>query len=112
MPEKEMDIVKTEILYTYDAAVNEYERRKHYDWLCHQQKLKAIRQEQKAYREYYLNQKLIGGIWILLVLILSAIIRNPAGLALVLPGIGIIATKNMVIVNEYYWTHGGALRRK
>lgn len=59
-------------------------------------------------RTYFCNQKLLGIAWILIVLILTVIIGDPVCAALSIFGIGMIFTKKMVIVNDYYWKHGGA----
>ena len=59
-------------------------------------------------RTYFCNQKLLGITWILIVMILTVIIGNPVCAALSIFGIGMIFTKKMVIVNDYYWEHGGA----
>lgn len=101
------NVVRVETLYTYEAAVNRYERERHYDWLCRQKRLKEIKREQQEKRTYFCNQKLLGGMWIILVCVLSILIGNPIGLVLAIPGIAIVATKKMVIVNNYYWTHSG-----
>lgn len=101
------NVVREETLYTYDAAVNEYERRKYHEWLCRQRRLQTIRTEQKERRRYFCNQKLYG----LLIAVLSAVllVLTQDGFAVIgiAAGIAIIITKKMVIYNEYYRTHGG-----
>lgn len=50
--------VREEILYTYEAAINRYERERHHDYLCRQKQLKQSernkRQEEpiSAIRDY------------------------------------------------------------
>lgn len=59
-------------------------------------------------RDYFNLQKKLGITWILIVMILTVIIENPVCAVLSIFGIGMIFTKKMVIVNDYYWKHGGA----
>lgn len=94
-------------LYTYDAAVSRYERERHHEWLCMQKKLEKIRYEEQERRRYFCNQKFIGLIIVVLDLLLTLIIGNMACIVLAIPGIGLIFTKKMAIVNEYFWSHGG-----
>lgn len=63
---------------------------------------------EKERRKYFCNQKLFGVMEIVLVLLLTVLIGNPVCAVLSIFGIGMIFTKKMIIVNEYYWKHGGA----
>lgn len=101
------NITRTETLYTYEAAINRYEQERHHAWLCNQKKLEAIRQDQKERRRYFCNQKLIGGFWVITFLLLTMIIGDLVCVILALPGVGLMASKKMVIVNDYWWEHGG-----
>ena len=105
------NVVKEEVLYTYDAAINLYERRKYNDWVHMQGRLQAIREEQKAERRYFCNQKLYGlliTVFSLLILLVKFEELAIIGIVGVIAGIAIMVTKKMVIYNEYYRTHGGA----
>lgn len=102
------DVVKEETLYTYDAAINLYERRNHNAWVHMQKKLQAIREEQKAERRYFCNQKLYGLLITVLSLVLLLLTHEGLTIIGVIAGIAIMVTKKMVIYNEYYRTHGGA----
>lgn len=62
---------------------------------------------EKEQRIYFRNQKLYGIIEILLIFLLTLLIGDPCCLVLALPGFIAIFTKKMVIVNDYYWKHGG-----
>lgn len=101
------NIVRTETLYTYEAAINQYERERHHTWLCNQRKLEAIRQEERDRRKYFCNQKFIGLIIIAIDLLLTLIIGNLVCIILALPGIVLMLTNKLAIVNDYWWTHGG-----
>ena len=73
------------------------------------QKKRDKKSESDRMKREYLNfQKKLGIAWILIVLILTVIIGNPVCAVLSIFGIGMIFTKKMVIVNDYYLTHGGA----
>lgn len=99
----EENIVRTETLYTYEAAINQYERERHHAWLCRQKKLKEIRQEEQNRRTYFCNQKLCGLVYTIVAFILFILIRDPVCAIFVLPGIILISSKKMLIVNEYWW---------
>lgn len=102
------NIVSTEILYTYDAAINRYERERHHIWLCNQKKLKKIRQEQRARRKYFCNQKFYGLLLTLLSLLILFLTQELFLITGIAAGVALMTTKKMLIVNDYYWTHGGA----
>lgn len=59
-------------------------------------------------REYFCRQKFYGIIGVMFILFLTVLTENLVCAVLVIPAIVIIFTKKMVLVNEYYWTHGGA----
>ena len=59
-------------------------------------------------RMYYLHQKMIGSLIILVSLFLFVFTMEIETLICIVPGIYMIATKKMCIVNEYYRTHGGS----
>lgn len=101
------NVVREETLYTYDAAINLYERRKHNARVHMQEKLQAIREEQRAKRRYFCNQKLYGLLITVLSLVLLLLTHDGFTLVGIASGIGIMLTKKMVIYNEYYRTHGG-----
>ena len=103
----ENNVVRDEILYTYEAAVNRYERERYHEWLCRQRRLKAIREEQKERRRYFCNQKMYGLIIAVLSLILLLLTREGFAIFGILAGIFMMVTKKMVIYNEYARTHGG-----
>lgn len=102
------NVVREEILYTYEAAIHRYERERHQEWLRRQKRLEKIRKQQKAKRKYFRNQKLTGLAIVILSLVLLVLTREGFTLLGVLAGIFIMATKKMVIYNDYYRKHGGA----
>ena len=101
------NVVREEVLYTYEAAVNRYERERHHEWLCRQRRLKAIRAEQKERRRYFCNQKMYGLIIAVLSLILLLLTREGFTVVGILAGIFMMVTKKMLIYNNYYRTHSG-----
>lgn len=101
------NVVREEVLYTYEAAINRYERERHHDYLCRQKRLKEIRAEQKAERRYFRNQRLAGFVVAVLSLILLLIFKEGFAVVGIIAGVSIMSTKKMVIYNEYYRTHGG-----
>lgn len=101
----EDNVVRVETLYTYEAAVRRYERERHHAWLCSQARLKEIRLEQQERRRYFCNQKLYGMIMSLVALLLTLITGNLVCAVLAAPGIVLMITQKMLIVNEYWWTH-------
>lgn len=102
-----MEIARTEKLYTYDAAVKRYEEKRHHSWLCRQEQLKQIRKAEQERRRYMMNQKLLGFLALVAVVIATALCGNLACLALAFPAVYAMVTDKMVIVNNYYRTHGG-----
>ena len=64
------------------------------------------RMEQAAERRYFANQRFFGVLWCVFVLIAAAIISEVSVLALLIPGIILITTKKMVVVNNYWYEHG------
>lgn len=72
-----------------------------------QRKRDAKRNAEAERRRYFCNQKFLGGIWCVLILLLTLLIGDPVVLTLMIPGIAIISTKKMVIVNEYWKRNGG-----
>lgn len=107
-----MEVVRTEKLYTYEAAIKRYEEEKHHSWLCRQEQLKEIKKAEQERRRYMMNQKLIGFLGFLMVLIVTMICGNLACLVLGIPGVYAMFTKEMVVVNNYYRMHGGFDRWK
>lgn len=101
------NVVREEVLYTYEAAINRYERERHHEWLCRQKRLREIRAEQKAERRYFRNQKITGLVIAILSFIILVISKEGFALVGIFGGIAISITKKMVIYNEYYRTHGG-----
>ena len=55
----ENNVVREETLYTYQAAISQYEREKHHAWLFSQKKLQKIRKEQQEKRKYLARETLI-----------------------------------------------------
>ena len=102
-----MEVVRTETLYTYDAAIKKYEEEKHHAWLCRQKRLHEIRKAEQERRRYMLNQKLLGFLALVAVVIATSLCGNLACLTLAFPGVYAMFTDKMVIVNSYYRTHGG-----
>lgn len=101
------NVVREEVLYTYEAAIHRYESERHHEWLCRQKRLKEIRAEQKAERRYFRNQRLTGLVIAVLSLILLVIFKEGFSILGIIAGVSIMVTKKMVIYNEYYRTHGG-----
>lgn len=103
------NIIRTEEkLYTFEAAVNKYWDEQNHSWKCRQKKLEEVRQEQREKRQYFLNQKLLGFLGLLAVIIATALCGNLACLTLTFPGIYAMTTDKMLIYNEYYRIHGGS----
>ena len=100
-------VVKEEKLYTYDAAVKRYEEERHHAWLCRQEQLKQIRKAEQERRRYMMNQKLLGFLALVAVVIATMICGNLACLALAFPGVYAMVTKQMIVVNEYWWQQNG-----
>ena len=98
-----MYCVKEEKLYTYDAAIKRYEEERHHARLCRQNQLKEIRKAEQERRRYMMNQKLIGFLGFLMVLIATALCGNLACLALAFPAVYAMVTNKMIVVNEYWW---------
>lgn len=101
------NVVREEVLYTYEAAINRYERERHHEWLCRQKRLKEIRKQQQERRRYFRNQKLLGLAIAVLSLILLVIFKDGFSIMGIIAGVSIMVTKKMVIYNEYYRRHGG-----
>ena len=102
------NVVREEVLYTYEAvAINMNQRERYHKWMCHQKKLQAIRKEQNTERHYFCNQRLTGLLITVLSLVLLLVTQEAVTLVGMIAGVGIIFTKKMVIYNEYYRTHGG-----
>lgn len=102
------NIARDEVLYTYEAAINLYERECHHDYLCRQKKLQAIRAEQKARRTYFRNQRLLGLLMVVLSLVLMVLAQEGLAVFGIIAGAWVMVTNKMVVYNEYYRTHGGA----
>ena len=96
-------VAKEETLYTYDAAIKKYEEERHHAWLCRQKQLKQIRKAEQERRRYMMNQKLLGFLALVAVVIATALCGNLACLALAFPAVYAMVTKEMIVVNEYWW---------
>lgn len=103
----ENNVVREETLYTYQAAISQYEREKHHAWLCNQKKLQKIRKEQQEKRKYFCNQKLCGGIIFILSIFLLVLTANAVMIAGMILGLYVMFTRKMIIVNDYWWKHDG-----
>lgn len=88
-------------------AVERYRNQMHYDQIFREKERKTARREQEERRRYFLNQKMIGFFFLVAAVILAVIV-DLAFIVGIIPAIGIISTKKMVIVNDYWRTHGGA----
>lgn len=107
-------IVKTEVLYTYEAWLNRYERERHHEWLCRQKEFKEIREEQRKRRNYFCKQKMAGIlITIISVFLMILFLLGCTGFAEIvatllfwgLPagfGLLLILTDEMVIMDKYW----------
>lgn len=67
---------------------------------------------EKEKRRYFCNQKLFGGIIVMISLLPFLIAGNltyllPCSIGVII-GVGMVLTKKMVIVNDYWYNHGGA----
>lgn len=93
------NVVRTETLYTYEAAISRYEREKHHSWLCRQRELKAIRQRQKAERKYYIKQK-VTGVMLLLVSITLLIFGIGEGIFIIPFAVYLTVTKNKLLYSS------------
>ena len=102
------NIVLSETLYTYDAAINRYEEERHHSWLCRQKQLAEIRKEQKERRKYFCNQNLYGVLAVITSFLLLFLTHEALLISAVGAGIYMMFTKKMLIYNEYYRTHGGS----
>lgn len=96
-------VAKEETLYTYDAAIRRYEEERHHAWLCRQKRLKELRQKELERRRYMMNQKLLGFLGLVAVVIATIICGNLACLVLSFPGLYVMVTKKMILVNDYWW---------
>lgn len=101
------EIVRDEILYTYEAAINRYMNEYNHEWMCRQKKLKEIKKKQKEKREYYCKQKTYGLIIFVLSILLLIFTHELFTILGIIAGVYIIMTKKMVICNEYYFLHDG-----
>ena len=101
------NVVREEVLYTYEAAVHRYERERHHEWLCRQRRLRTIRKQQQERRRYFRNQRLTGLAIVVLSFILLMLTCEGFTTLGIIAGVSIMSTKKMVIYNEYYRTHGG-----
>lgn len=59
----------------------------------------AIERERRA---YFQNQKLFGALYSFIVLVMTAIVGNICIAVLAVPGIAMMFTREMVLVNNYY----------
>ena len=65
-----------------------------------ERKRKAVIDREK--RAYFQNQKLLGAFYSLIVLLMTAIVGNICISVLAVPGVVMMLTKEMVIINDYY----------
>lgn len=80
-------------LYTYEAAIARYEREKHHSWLCRQNRLQKIRENQKEKRIARIKQKL-SGMALVGVGIALTVFGIGEGIFLAIAGVALVATKN------------------
>ncbi|MCD7762709.1 MAG: hypothetical protein LUI14_05840 [Lachnospiraceae bacterium] len=112
MPEDNI-VVTYDALYACDIAeiehraVERYKMQEHHDRIFREKERKMIRKEQEERRRYFLNQKLIG-VFLLAAAVLLTVLVDLTCIVGAIPAIGLIATKKMMIVNDYWRTHGGA----
>ena len=102
------NIVLSETLYTYDAAIKRYEAERHHTWLCRQKQLAEIRKEQKERRKYFCIQKLYGVLAVITSFLLLFLTHEALLISAVGAGIYMMTTDKMLIYNEYYKTHDGS----
>lgn len=88
-------------------AVERYKKQVHYERIFREKEREQIRLEQEERRRYFLNQKLTGFFLLVAALVLTVMVDLTCIVGII-PAIGIISTKKMVIVNDYWHTHGGA----
>ena len=83
-------------LYTYDAAIERYERERHHSWLCRQRKLSEVRERQKRKRARLVRQRVYGLTITLLGLLLMALGAGE-GMLCIIAGIGVCISKKIII---------------
>lgn len=81
----EDNVVRDEYLYTYEAAVNRYERERYHEWLCRQNKLNQIKYKRKERRRKLLNQKLVGFIGTAVITLITILAGDITCIALSIP---------------------------
>ena len=97
----------------YIEVMTEEQWREHYNMVwrgearARQNRWNKKHAEDRARRKYFCKQRFGGLIEIIAVLLVTPLIGNYAFLAMTLPGIVLMTTKQMLLINEYYWTHGG-----
>lgn len=72
-----------------------------------QNRWNAKHEEERARREYFCKQRFYGLLEVMAVLLITLIIGNYAFGAMALPGICLMCSRKMLLINDYYWTHGG-----
>ena len=107
MPENGMEVIE---VMTEEQWREKYIHQARAEARARQNRWNEKHERDNERRVYFANQKFFGVIWITIVSVLTVIIRNPTCLVLMLPGIGMIVTKKMVIVNRYYYEHGGPMQ--
>ena len=94
-------------------CMTEEQWREHYNMIARgeararQNRWNQKHEADRARREYFCKQKFSGLLEIIVVLLVTPLIGNYAFLVMALPGIVLMTTKQMLLLNEYYWTHGG-----
>lgn len=82
-------------LYTYEAAIARYEWEKHHSWLCRQNRLQRIRENQKEKRIAMIKQKLSGMLLVGVGIVLTAF-GIGEGIFLAIAGVALMATKKIL----------------
>lgn len=104
------------IYMTYEEWEQIHEQRAMVEARKRQNQWTKKHEADKERRHYYCNQKFLGVVLIGIALVLCFVLGDLSGFffasMIALAGIAMILTKKMVIVNDYWWEHGGASQWK
>ena len=72
------------------------------------QRRRRKKHEAMERKKYFANQKLVGGVYAIAMTVTTLLVGNPACIMLALPGFYAMKTRKMILVNDYWYEHGGA----
>lgn len=101
-----MNIAAEYDYYTLDQAREILQQQRHHEWLVTQKKLQRVKRKQRQRKIYYIKQKLLAALVLIIGLLAAILLPGTEGVTLAvflwLMGVPLFHSKQKWLVNNYW----------